>query len=172
MTDKRRVVVTGIGAVTPLAPNAEDSWKKIINSESGIRNISLFDTTDSACKIAGEVIFGEGKGEFNLNEYVDIKEQKKMDRFIQFAVAASDQAIRDSGWVPKSDEEKYRTGVMTGSGIGGLPMIEKTSITMKEKGIKRISPFFIPSSLIIGCFIKIPMVVRCGVFILGHVKLA
>lgn len=148
MTDKRRVVVTGIGAVTPLAPNAEDSWKKIINSESGIKKISLFDTTESACKIAGEVIFGEGKGEFNLNNYIDIKEQKKMDRFIQFAVGASDQAIIDSGWVPKTDEEKYRTGVMTGSGIGGLPMIEKTSIAMKEKGIKRISPFFIPSSLI------------------------
>jgi len=148
MSNKRRVVVTGIGAVTPLAGNYEDSWQKIINSKSGIKKISLFDSEKCASQIAGEVPCGEEKDQFNINNYIEPKEQKKMDRFIHFAVAAAEMAIKDSGWVANSDEEKYRTGVMTGSGIGGLPEIEKTSITKHERGVRRISPFFIPSSLI------------------------
>jgi len=148
MNSKRRVVVTGIGAVTPLASNAEASWKKIINSQSGIGNITLFDVNDSVCKIAGEVKFGDGPDLFNPDTYIDQKEQKKMDRFIHFAIAGAEQAIADSGWKVPNEERAYRTGVMIGSGIGGLPSIQKTAILAQEKGAKRISPFFIPSSLI------------------------
>jgi len=148
MSQKRRVVVTGIGAVTPLSSTAEGTWKKLINSESGIGPISIFDTTECPCKIAGEVKYGDGPDLFNIDKYIDPKEQRKMDRFIHFAVAAADQAIEDSGWKVESDEEKYRTGVMMGSGIGGLPAIEKTTVHMKERGVKKITPFFIPSSLI------------------------
>ncbi len=150
--NKRRVVITGIGAVTPLAANIESSWKKLINSESGIGKITIFDPTESPCKIAGEVKMAyEGSTNpdlFDVNHYIEPKEQRKMDRFIHFAVAAADQAIADSGWAPQDEEAKYRTGVMIGSGIGGLPMIEKTVVAMKEKGIRKISPFFIPASLI------------------------
>jgi 3-oxoacyl-[acyl-carrier-protein] synthase II len=100
MSQKRRVVVTGIGAVTPLFSTAEGTWKKLINSESGIGKISLFDTTECPCKIAGEVKYGDGEGLFNPDNHIDQKEQRKMDRFIHFAVGAADQAIADSGWVP------------------------------------------------------------------------
>ena len=148
MTEKRRVVVTGVGAVTPLSSNAEGTWKKLINAESGIGRITIFDPEESPCKIAGEVKYGDGEDLFNPDKYADPKEQRKMDRFIHFAVAAADQAIIDSGWVAESEEQKYRTGVMIGSGIGGLPMIEKTTLVMHEKGIRKISPFFIPASLI------------------------
>ncbi len=152
MTQKRRVVVTGIGAVTPLSSNAESTWKKLLNSESGIGNISLFDTTDCPCKIAGEVKYAK-EGDTNpdlfyIDNIIDTKEQRKMDRFIHFAVAAADQAIADSGWKAESEEQKYRTGIMMGSGIGGLPAIEKTTIGVREKGVRKITPFFIPSSLI------------------------
>lgn len=152
MTQKRRIVVTGIGAVTPLSATAEGSWKKLTNAESGIGKITIFDAAESPCKIAGEVKFASeqnsGEDFFYPDNFIDQKEQRKMDRFIQFAVAAADQAIADSGWKAESEEQKYRTGIMMGSGIGGLPAIEKTVITMKEKGIRKISPFFIPSSLI------------------------
>ncbi len=148
MTQKRRVVVTGIGAVTPLFSSAEGTWAKLVNGESGLGFITIFNPEESPCKIAGEVKCGIGEGLFNLDSYVDIKEQKKMDRFIHFAMGAADQAIADSGWKPEGEEQQYRTGVMIGSGIGGLPAIEKTAITMKERGIKKISPFFIPQSLI------------------------
>ena len=148
MSAIRRVVITGIGAVTPLSSNAEASWSKIINNQSGLGNITIFDPAESPCKIAGEVKYGNEPDQFNPDLYIDPKEQRKMDRFIHFAVAAADQAIKDSGWVANTDEEKYRTGIMMGSGIGGLPAIEKTVIQMKEKGIKKITPFFIPQSLI------------------------
>ncbi|OFW81158.1 MAG: beta-ketoacyl-[acyl-carrier-protein] synthase II [Alphaproteobacteria bacterium RIFCSPHIGHO2_02_FULL_40_34] len=148
MTNKRRVVITGIGAVTPLSANAEGTWNKLINAESGIGKITLFDASECPCKIAGEVKHGDGEHLFNPDKYIDPKEQRKMDRFIHFAVAAADQAIADSGWKAESEEQKYRTGVMIGSGIGGLPAIEKTVLHMKEKGVKKISPFFIPQSLI------------------------
>ena len=148
MTQKRRVVVTGIGAITPLFSSAEGTWAKLVNGESGLGFITIFNPEESPCKIAGEVKCGIGEGLFNLDSYVDIKEQKKMDRFIHFAMGAADQAIADSGWKPEGEEQQYRTGVMIGSGIGGLPAIEKTAITMKERGIKKISPFFIPQSLI------------------------
>ena len=147
--NKRRVVVTGIGAVTPLSANIENSWKKLIAGQSGINKISLFDPKDSPCKIAGEVKMSDGSDNENLlklEDYIETKEQRKMDRFIHFAVAAADQAIKDSGWIASSEDQKYRTGVLIGSGIGGLPAIENT-VTSKNEG-KRITPFFIPSSLI------------------------
>jgi len=148
MSNLRRVVITGIGAVTPLSSNAEGTWKKIINNKSGIGTITIFDPIESPCKIAGEVKYGDGEDLFNPDKYIDQKEQRKMDRFIHFAIAAADQAIADSGYIAQTEEQKYRTGIMMGSGIGGLPAIEKTVINMKEKGIKKISPFFIPQSLI------------------------
>ncbi len=148
MHSERRIVITGIGAVTPLSSNAEGTWKKIIANQSGVGIITIFDPAESPCKIAGEVKYGDGEDLFNPDKYIDQKEQRKMDRFIHFAVAAADQAIADSGYVATTDEQRYRTGIMMGSGIGGLPAIEKTVITMKEKGIKKISPFFIPQSLI------------------------
>lgn len=148
MLQKRRVVVTGIGAVTPLSATIENSWKKLVNGESGLGNISLFDTTDSPCKIAAEVKCGVEEGLLNLDKFIEPKEQKKMDRFIHFAIAAADEAIADSGWKAESEEEKYRTGVMIGSGIGGLPSIERTAHGIRERGIRKITPFFIPASLI------------------------
>ena len=148
MQEKRRVVVTGIGAVTPLSPDAEGTWRRLVNGESGVSLISIFDPSDSPCKIAGEIKHGEGKYTLNIDKSIDIKEQRKMDRFIHFAMCAADQAIVDSGWIADSEEQKYRTGIMIASGIGGLPAIEKTVMNMEEKGIKKISPFFIPQSLI------------------------
>jgi len=148
MSAKKRIVITGIGAVTPLSSNARGTWKKIINNQSGIGPITIFDPIESPCKIAGEVKYGDGEDLFNPDNYIDPKEQRKMDRFIHFAICAADQAIADSGWQATTDEQKYRTGIMIGSGIGGLPAIEKTVINMKEKGIKKITPFFIPQSLI------------------------
>jgi 3-oxoacyl-[acyl-carrier-protein] synthase II len=148
MTQKRRVVITGVGAVTPLSENAQGSWTKLINGESGIGKISIFDASESQCKIAGEVKCGTEDGLFDINKYIEPKEQRKMDRFIHFAVAASAQAVKDSGWVAESEEQKYRTGVMIGSGIGGLPAIEKTVLHMRDRGIRKITPFFIPQSLV------------------------
>ena len=148
MTQKRRVVLTGMGAVTPLAATTEATWKKLINGQSGIGLITIFDAAESPCKIAGEVKFGTEGDLFDIDKFIEPKEQKKMDRFIHFAIGAAEEAIADSGWKPETDEQRYRTGVMIGSGIGGLPSIQKTTLAMKEKGVKKISPFFIPASLI------------------------
>ncbi len=148
MTQKRRVVVTGIGAVTPLAATAESTWKKLIAGQSGLGNITIYDASESPCRIAGEVKFGTEGDLFNVDKFIEQKEQKKMDRFIHFAISAADEAIADSGWKPSNEEEQYRTGVMIGSGIGGLPSIERTTLQIKERGVKKISPFFIPASLI------------------------
>lgn len=148
MTQKRRVVVTGIGAVTPLGATSESTWQNIVKGNSGLSNITIFNAEESPCKIAAEVKCGNEEGLLNIDKFIDPKEQRKMDRFIHFAVAAAEEAISDSGWKAETEEQKYRTGVMIGSGIGGLPMIEKTTLGAKEKGIKKISPFFIPASLI------------------------
>ena len=148
MTNKRRVVVTGIGAVTPLATGAHNTWKKLVQGQSGLGMIDLFDTVNIPAKVAGQVKFGDGEGLFNPDNFIDPKEQKKMDRFIHFAMGAAEEAIKDSGWIANSEEQKFRTGVMIGSGIGGLPSIEKTTLIVKERTAKKISPFFIPASLI------------------------
>lgn len=144
----RRIVVTGLGLVTPLACGVAATWERLIKSQSGVRKVTEFDVSDLPAKVAGIVPIGEGANEFNVNAWVPPKEQKKMDRFIHFAIAAATQAIEDSGWKPESEEDKMKTGVMIGSGIGGLSAIEESVLILKEKGPRRISPFFIPSSLI------------------------
>jgi 3-oxoacyl-[acyl-carrier-protein] synthase II len=144
----RRVVITGIGVVSPLADGAELTWKKLIEAKSGIRGITSFDVSDLPAKIGGSVPLGDGLGLFQPDKYMSAKEQRKVDKFILYAVAAATQAVEDSGWLPQDEESRERTGVMIGSGIGGLPEIESTSHILKDSGPRRISPFFIPSCLI------------------------
>ena len=144
----RRVVITGLGLVTPLAASVNGSWAKLINSESGIGRIEIFDTEDLPAKIAGHVPDVDQEDGFDPNRCLEVKEQRKVDRFILFAIDAADQAIKDSNWVAKSDEDSYRSGVLIGSGIGGLSTIEQAALVLKEKGPRRLSPFFIPSCLI------------------------
>ena len=144
----RRVVVTGIGAVTPLAAGVESTWKALLESKSGIKKIARVDVSDLPCKIAGEVPYGTEPWQFNPDNHIEPKEQRKLDRFIHFAFGAADEAIADSGWLPTTEDERYRTGIIIGSGIGGLPGIEETTLILNEKGPRRISPFFIPSCLI------------------------
>ena len=147
----RRVVVTGLGMLTPLACGVEESWAKIIAGESGAGKISYFDASHLACRIACEIPLGTGPGEFNADDWLEPKEQRKVDRFVTYAIAAAEQAIRDAGWTDASEEEKLRTGVLIGSGIGGIETIAETAITLKERGPRRVSPFFIPSALINLC---------------------
>src|SRR6185295_19359645 len=145
----RRVVVTGIGIVSPLGVGVDHVWKRLIKGESGISSIQSFDVSDLPAKIAGQVPRGDIKsGNFNPDEYVTPKDQKKMDDFIVMAMAAAHEAVNDSGWEPKTDDERNSTGVMIGSGIGGLNVIHETALIMKEKGPRRVSPFFIPAALI------------------------
>jgi 3-oxoacyl-[acyl-carrier-protein] synthase II len=145
----RRVVVTGLGLVTPLGVGPERVWKRLIAAESGIRSIQSFDVSDLPAKIAGQVPRGEtASGDFNADDWVPPKDQRKMDEFIVFAMAAADQAVKDSGWAPQDEDGRERTGVMIGSGIGGLPGITEGALTVHEKGPRRLSPFFIPSNLI------------------------
>ncbi len=144
----RRVVVTGMGMVTPLACGVGPSWEKLIAGESGIRATIGFDVSDLSSRVAGQVPRGDGEGLFNPNHWVEPKDQRKMDDFIVFAMAAAIEAVRDSGWMPQDEDSRERTGVMIGSGIGGLPGICEGAITLVEKGPRRISPFFIPACLI------------------------
>ena len=145
----RRVVVTGLGLVTPLAAGVEESWRRLIAGQSGAGPITRFDPSDMNCRIACEVKRGDGSdGTFNADEWVDAKDQRRYDSFIIFALAAAAQAMADSGWKPETHEDQCRTGVLVGSGIGGLPMIEATTLTLAEKGPRRVGPFFIPGSLI------------------------
>jgi 3-oxoacyl-[acyl-carrier-protein] synthase II len=145
----RRVVVTGLGLVTPLGCGVELTWERLLKGQSGARGIQKFDVSDLATKIACDVPLGSGEdGTFNPDQWVDPKEQRRMDDFIIFGIAAAQQAIDDSGWKPDDEESRARTGVLIGSGIGGLPGIEEASILLKEKGPRRVSPFFIPGRLI------------------------
>jgi len=145
----RRVVVTGMGIVSPLGVGVENVWNRLLKAESGIRGVQSVDVTDLPCKVAGEVPRGDtASGKFNADDYVPPKDQKKMDTFIVMAMGAAQQAVEDSGWKPTDEEGQTRTGVLIGSGIGGLQGIYEASITLKEKGPRRISPFFIPSCLI------------------------
>ena len=144
----RRVVVTGLGAVTPLADGVKESWKRLINGDSGVARITSFDVSDLPCKIAAQVPRGDGSGQFNPIKYMAAKDVRKMDDFIVYALGAASGAIEDANWYPETDEQKDRTGVMIGSGIGGLRAIEQGAILVNEKGPRRLSPFFIPSSLI------------------------
>ncbi|HEV2550963.1 MAG TPA: beta-ketoacyl-ACP synthase II [Stellaceae bacterium] len=145
----KRVVVTGIGLVTPLGVGAERVWKRLIGGQSGIGAIQSFDVSDLPAKIAGQVPRGEtASGSFNADDWVTPKEQRKMDEFIVYALAAAEQAVTDAGWKPDDAESRERTGVMIGSGIGGLPGITEGAITLHERGPRRLSPFFIPANLI------------------------
>ncbi|HEU0070012.1 MAG TPA: beta-ketoacyl-ACP synthase II [Alphaproteobacteria bacterium] len=145
----RRVVVTGLGLVTPLGCGVEATWDRLIKGESGLRSIQNFDVSDIPAKIAGQVPVGDtAAGLFNVDDWVDTKDRKKMDQFIIYALAAATQAVEDSGWKPEAEEDRDRTGVMIGSGIGGLPSIAEGAMTIHEKGPRRLSPFFIPAALI------------------------
>jgi 3-oxoacyl-[acyl-carrier-protein] synthase II len=149
MSEQRRVVVTGLGLVSPLGIGIKNNWERLVAGESGVRAIQSFDVSDLPSKIAGQVPRGDtASGSFDANRWVPPKDQKKMDTFILFAMAAAEMAVEDSGWKPPDDESRERTGVLIGSGIGGLPEITETSITLNEKGPRRVSPFFIPASLI------------------------
>ncbi|MEC8289363.1 MAG: beta-ketoacyl synthase N-terminal-like domain-containing protein, partial [Pseudomonadota bacterium] len=145
----RRVVVTGLGAVTPLGAGLNNVWDRLLKGESGAAEIQSFDTNDLSVKIACQVpTGGADPGVFNPDDYLPPKDQRKVDQFIIFALGAAAEAIEDSGWSPRNDEDAYRTGVMIGSGIGGLATIAEAATLLQEKGPRRISPFFIPSSLI------------------------
>ena len=145
----RRVVVTGMGIASPLGLGVEHVWKRLINGESGISAIQSFDVSDLPAKIAGQIPAGtRAEGGLTINEWVPIKDQKKMDRFIQFAMVAATEAVEDSGWTPTDEEDRCATGVMIGSGIGGLETIYEASMLMQQGKSRRLSPFFIPSALI------------------------
>jgi 3-oxoacyl-[acyl-carrier-protein] synthase II len=145
----RRVVVTGLGLVTPLASGVEATWSRLLAGQSGAGPITRFDTANVVTGYACEVPRGDGTdGTFNPDDWMEPKEQRKVDDFILYGMAAAVQAVRDSGWEPKTEEERCRTGVMIGSGIGGLSTIADTAVLIKERGPKRVSPFFIPGSLI------------------------
>ncbi|WP_404421161.1 beta-ketoacyl-ACP synthase II [Thalassospira australica] len=144
----RRVVVTGIGAVTPLASGAQNTWQKLLDGQSGIKSIDTFDVSDIPAKIAGLVPRGVDEGLFNAEDHVSIKDMKKMDDFIVYGIAAADQALADSGWKPETDEDQENTGVLIGSGIGGLPKISEATELVNNGKTRRVSPFFIPSCLI------------------------
>jgi 3-oxoacyl-[acyl-carrier-protein] synthase II len=145
----RRVVITGLGMISPLASGVELSWRRILAGESGAGVIENFDVSDLACKVAMQVPRGDGSdGTFQPDQWMEPKEQRKVDDFILYAVAAATQALDDANWHPQSYEDRIKTGVMIGSGIGGLGGIYETSIILKEKGPRRVSPFFIPGRLI------------------------
>ena len=141
----KRVVVTGIGLLTPLGDNLKKTWNALINSESGIQSIDHFNTEDLSCKIAGYINHNSNKKNFfDVLKYIEQKDIKKIDRFIIYGLAASIQAVEDSGIKELTDEQKMKVGVILGSGIGGLETIYDTSINLLKKGANRISPFFIP----------------------------
>jgi 3-oxoacyl-[acyl-carrier-protein] synthase II len=145
----RRVVVTGLGLVTPLACGVEESWSRLLDGQSGAGKITRFDASHLATDYACEVPHGDGSdGTFNPDDWMSVKERRKVDDFILYGIAAAQQAVEDSGWVAETDEQKERTGVMIGSGIGGLQSIAETTLLLKEKGPRRVSPFFIPGALI------------------------
>lgn len=144
----RRVVVTGIGVNSPLGNGIETNWKALMAGKSGISTITKFDTTEYASKVAGQVKHGTALGEFNADEYMDAKEQRRMDEFILFGYAAGVDAMKDAGLELKTEEEKCRAGCIVSAGIGGLTGIYKTSLVLKESGPRKVSPFFIPSCII------------------------
>jgi 3-oxoacyl-[acyl-carrier-protein] synthase II len=145
----RRVVVTGLGMVSPLACGVEETWKRLISGENAANTITRFNADNFSTNYACEIPFGDGSnGTFNPTDWMEPKERRKVDDFILYGMAAADMAVADSGWSPKEEEDFYRTGVMIGSGVGGLSTIADTSLTLQERGPRRVSPFFIPSCLI------------------------
>lgn len=149
LTAPRRVVVTGMGIACPLGLGVENVWKRLTAGESGLGAIQSFDVSQLTAKIAGQVPAGpKSEGKLDLNEWIPVKDLKKMDRFIQLALVAAEEAVEDAGWRPEDEDGRCRTGVMIGSGIGGLPTIFEASLLIKEGKTRRLSPFFIPSALI------------------------
>ncbi len=145
----KRVVITGLGMVTPLASGVRPTWERLIEGRSGIGAIQSFDVSDLPCKIAGQIPYGEAaNGGFDPTDYVEPKDLRKNDRFIIYGMAAAQQAVEDSGWTPSNEDEQNRTGVMVGSGIGGIETLCDGAITIYERGPRRLSPFFIPAALI------------------------
>ena len=146
----RRVVVTGLGMLTPLGNGVDINWKRLISGQSGIRKISDFDVSDISWKIAGQIPLkiDDAEAGLDIDQWIEPRDQKRIDRFIAYGIISAMQAVEDSGWKPKNDEEKHRTGVILGSGIGGLETIAKTTELMISKGPRKVSPFFIPSALI------------------------
>jgi 3-oxoacyl-[acyl-carrier-protein] synthase II len=145
----RRVVVTGLGMVTPLASGAEPTWQRLLAGESGIRRIEGFEVSDLPCKIAGQIPRGEGaNGTFNADQWMEPKEQRKVDDFILFAMAAATQALDDADWHPQEYEDQITSGVLIGSGIGGIEGIAETALLLRDRGPRRVSPFFIPGRII------------------------
>ena len=144
----RRVVVTGMGIVCPLGLGVARVWRRLIGSQSGIGAITTFDAKDLPCQVAGQVPAGtRAEGGLDINEWIPVKDQKKMDRFIQLAMVAATEAVEDSGWTPETEDERCATGVMLGSGIGGLQTVYEASVLVASGKARRLSPFFIPSAL-------------------------
>ena len=144
-----RVVITGMGMVTPLGCGVEATWKRLVKGDSGARKVDHFEVSDLACKVACVIPRGDGtNGSFNADQWMTPQEQRKVDEFIVFAMCAASQALEDSGWKPQTEEDRAQTGVMIGSGIGGVEGIAATAITLKERGPRRVSPFFIPGRII------------------------
>jgi 3-oxoacyl-[acyl-carrier-protein] synthase II len=145
----RRVVVTGVGMVSPLGASVDETWKRILASESGAARITDFEVDDLPAQIACRIPFGDGSnGTFNADDWMEPKEQRKIDPFILYAMAAADQALDDADWHPVSDEDQISTGVLIGSGIGGIEGIVEAGYTLRDRGPRRVSPFFIPGRLI------------------------
>ena len=145
----RRVVVTGLGLVTPLACGIEQTWQRLLAGESGIKRVESFDVSDLACRIAGQIPRGDGSdGTFNADDWMEPKEQRKVDDFIIFAMAAATQALNDAAWHPRERDDQIVSGVLIGSGIGGVEGIAETALLLRDRGPRRVSPFFIPGRLI------------------------
>ena len=144
----RRVVVTGLGMVSPLASGVETTWKRLLAGESGAGRIEGFEASDLACQIAMQVPRRDAPDAFNPDDWMEPKEQRKVDDFIIFGVAAATQALKDADWAPNSYQDQIETGVLMGSGIGGLGGIYETALVLQEKGPRRVSPFFVPGRLI------------------------
>jgi len=145
----RRVVVTGIGMVTPLACGVEATWKRLLASESGIKRVEKFEVSDIASRIAGQIPRGDGSaGTFNADQWMEPKEQRKVDDFIIFAMGAAAQALNDADWHPREYEDQITSGVLIGAGIGGVEGIAETAILLRDRGPRRVSPFFIPGRII------------------------
>ena len=145
----RRVVVTGLGMVTPLGCGVENTWQRILAGKSGIGRIEKFEVSDLPCQIAGQIPFGDGSdGTFNADQWMEPKERRKVDDFILFAMSAARQALDDAGWHPREYEDQIASGVLMGSGIGGIEGIAETALTLRDRGPRRVSPFFIPGRII------------------------
>ena len=145
----RRIVVTGIGLVSPFGMGAEHSWKQLLTGRSAARRVTHFDVEDLSCKIAHVIPRGDGsEGTFNPEQFLETKELRKIGDFILYGIAAADEALADAGWKPETEDDRNATGVMIGSGIGGVAGIAENALVLKERGPRRISPFFIPGNII------------------------